>query len=424
MSEIALSVRDLSKCYRIGVRRKDRADTLVAQLGEWIAARFQRRRNDLPEGAGIHWALKDLNFDVHEGEVVGIIGHNGAGKSTLLKILSRITPPTSGIARVRGSLASLLEVGTGFHPDLSGRDNVYMNAAILGMSRQQIASRFDDIVAFSGVEEYLDTPIKHYSSGMKVRLAFAVAAHLDPEVLIIDEVLAVGDAEFQKKCLNRIEDASSSGRTILFVSHNLSAVARLCSRVIVMNHGQLVFDGGALEGIRMYEESLGGLRSRRVWTDPAQRPGDEVVRLQSVELFEADRAISGPVNVRSPITVRMRYEVLTAGQCIMPSLHLFDLGGTAILSAVDTSPDWHARPRPAGLYESVVILPGDWFNEGQFSLSVALSTVEPHHNHLFAYDAVQFSTYDKLDGSSASGRHRERLSGYLRPFLAWNTQRN
>jgi lipopolysaccharide transport system ATP-binding protein len=269
LSSPIISVENLSKAYRIGVA-DEKHDTLAATVASWVKAPFRnlKRLSSLnttssppapsspPAASDIHWALRDVSFDVNEGEVVGIIGRNGAGKSTLLKILSRITDPTSGRALIRGRVSSLLEVGTGFHPELSGRDNIYMNGTILGMRKKEIDQKFDEIVDFSGIEKFIDTPIKRYSSGMKVRLAFSVAAHLEPEILIIDEVLAVGDFEFQNKCLGKMQDVSSHGRTVLFVSHNMAAVQALCSRCVLLNQGTVLAMGDTADIIRRFT-SLG-----------------------------------------------------------------------------------------------------------------------------------------------------------------------
>jgi len=259
MSDVAISIEKLSKLYRLGLK-EETPDTLTGNLYSWLKApakNFKRLRGlthfDTDENAeDILWALRDVSFEVKRGEVVGIIGRNGAGKSTLLKILSRITDPTTGRVVVNGRVGSLLEVGTGFHPELSGRDNVYMNGTILGMTKADIDRRFDEIVEFSGVEKFLDTPVKRYSSGMKVRLAFAVAAHLDPEILIVDEVLAVGDAEFQAKCFGKMEQVSSHGRTVLLVSHSLPSIANLCSRGILMDKGVVIKDATSSEVIKTY----------------------------------------------------------------------------------------------------------------------------------------------------------------------------
>jgi lipopolysaccharide transport system ATP-binding protein len=260
MSDIAIRVEGLGKRYRIGRQERYRTlrDTLVegAQrtvrtIRGWLSRDGRRE----PDEQTI-WALKDVSFEVKRGEVLGIIGRNGAGKSTLLKILSRVTEPTEGWAEVRGRVGSLLEVGTGFHPELTGRENIYLNGAILGMKRAEIARKFDEIVAFAEVEKFIDTPVKHYSSGMYLRLAFAVAAHLEPEILLVDEVLAVGDAAFQKKCLGKMGEVAGEGRTVLFVSHNMAAVQVLCSKAVVLHKGQVVYGGGAEGAVAFYLDSF------------------------------------------------------------------------------------------------------------------------------------------------------------------------
>ncbi len=261
MSRTTIRVENLSKRYRLGlINRRMLVEELQERWSRWIG------RSAAPLASDVLWAVRDVSFEVKEGDVVGIIGHNGSGKSTLLKILSQITAPTSGRALIKGRIASLLEVGTGFHPELTGRDNVFLNGVILGMKREEVARKFDEIVAFSGIEDFIDTPVKRYSSGMRVRLAFAVAAHLDPDILVIDEVLAVGDQSFQQKCLGKMGEVARTGRTILFVSHNAAAVESLCNRGIVMDHGRLKFDGGAGEALTYYMETQaptdGSLRSR------------------------------------------------------------------------------------------------------------------------------------------------------------------
>jgi len=263
MSDVVISVEELSKLYRLGLK-EETPDTLAGNFFSWVKApvknlkrlRSLTRFNPNETSDDVIWALRDVSFEVKRGEVVGIIGRNGAGKSTLLKVLSRITEPTSGRALVRGRVGSLLEVGTGFHPELTGRENIYMNGTILGMTKAEIDRKFDKIVDFSGVDKFLDTPVKRYSSGMQVRLAFAVAAHLDPEILIVDEVLAVGDAEFQKKCLGKMESVSQQGRTVLFVSHNLPAVRRLCTRGILIDKGSVVVDAAVEATLQRYVRQL------------------------------------------------------------------------------------------------------------------------------------------------------------------------
>jgi len=280
-----IEVRDLSKRYRIGLQEK-RHETLAGQIGSILRAPIDnfRRLRDLSrfgaEDESVFWALKDINFDVQQGDVLGIIGHNGAGKSTLLKILSRITEPTSGEIRIKGRISALLEVGTGFHPELTGRENIYMNGTILGMTRKEIDRKLDEIVDFSGVEKYIDTPVKFYSSGMKVRLGFAVAAHLEPEILIIDEVLAVGDAEFQRKCLGKMESVANSGRTVLFVSHDLTAIENICKRVILLTRGQISFDGEVRNTIAKYYST--SYQNNIPLIERKERRGKGVVRFEKL----------------------------------------------------------------------------------------------------------------------------------------------
>lgn len=425
MARTMLEVQGLSKSYPLRTAASSE-ETLVRQAVTSGRELLQRLRRGPPAAAddkGLHWALRDINLSVAEGEVVSVIGHNGSGKSTLLKILSRITGPTRGQVRVSGRLASLLEVGTGFHPDLSGRDNVFLNAAILGMSRDEIRKRFDAIVAFSGVEAFIDTPVKNYSSGMKVRLGFAVAAHIDPDVLMIDEVLAVGDAAFQQRCLNRIEQVGASGRTILYVSHHLPSVARLSRRCILLDHGRLLADGPTLSTIRQYEEQFGGFRAEQRWDDAARAPGDEAARLRAVRLSSAGQPVDGPIDVRQPLEIHLRYEVFQSGLVILPSLHLHDMSGIPVISSIDNSAEWHGQPRAAGVYETTAVFPGNLFNEGSFQLGLALSTLNPFQNHAYVHNALAFSFFDRITGDSTRGQFHGELKGYLRPLLDWQTAR-
>ena len=299
MSQPVIRVEHIGKQYRLGARRA-RPATLREALAGVVAAPLRNLRHlrglgatDGRERVDAIWALRDVSFEVRQGEVLGVVGSNGAGKSTLLKVLSRITAPTTGRAWVRGRIGSLLDVGTGFHPELSGRDNIYLNGAILGMARSYIASRFDEIVAFAEVERFLDTPVKHYSSGMYLRLAFAVAAHLPAEILVIDEVLAVGDASFQKKCLAKMSEVASEGRTILFVSHNLSAIQRMCPRSVLLQGGRLTADGGTSEVLRQYLADTPGAARAREWIDlsSAPRTGTGQVVIQAVRYEAGNREL-------------------------------------------------------------------------------------------------------------------------------------
>ncbi len=295
MSTATIMVDRLSKSYRIG-QLQSGYGTLresLAHAGRRVTGKEHKQSYEEI------WALKDVSFEVEQGEVLGVIGRNGAGKSTLLKLLTRITTPTSGQALIHGRVGSLLEVGTGFHPELTGRENIYLNGAILGMRRREITRKLPEIIDFAGVSTFMDTPVKRYSSGMYVRLAFSVAAHLDPEILLVDEVLSVGDAEFQKRCLGRMEEFSSSGRTVVFVSHQMQTLARLCDRAILLDGGEIVRDGSSDEVVAYYLQSVSGTPSRRTWPDLETAPGNEHARLREVRVVDEHGELADSVDVRA-----------------------------------------------------------------------------------------------------------------------------
>lgn len=368
------------------------------------------------------WALRDVSFDVSSGERVGIIGRNGAGKTTLLKILSRITEPTTGRARVRGRVASLLEVGTGFHPELTGRENIYFSGAILGMSRAEINQKFDEIVAFAEVEKFLDTPAKHYSSGMYVRLAFAVAAHLEAEILVVDEVLAVGDIQFQKKCLAKMQNIGESGRTILFVSHSMSAITRLCDRAILLDQGKVVSDGPAHMVAAEYLTSGAGTTALRCWPDSSRAPGDDVVRLSSVRVRTESGETTDTADIRQPVGIELEYEVLRPGYMLVPNLTFHNEEGLLVFISHDLDPTWRRQPRPVGHYTSTAWIPGNYLAEGGLIVGAAISTHDPLHVHLYERDAIGFQVFDSIDGDSARGDYTGSVPGVVRPLLEWTTQ--
>ena len=424
LTPAAIEVQGLGKRYTIGRERSDRTlrDTLsdaLAAPSAWLG----RRRNGTARPAEVDrdfWALRDVSFRVEPGEVVGIIGRNGAGKSTLLKVLSRITEPTEGRVIVRGRLASLLEVGTGFHPELTGRENVYLNGSILGMSRAEINRKFDEIVAFAETEQFLDTPVKYYSSGMYTRLAFAVAAHLDPEILIVDKVLAVGDAAFQKKCLGKMRDVAGAGRTVLFVSHNMQAMARLCTRCVLMKGGQVEGVGDAGRMIAAYLATGGEASAERRWAH-SDAPGGDVVRLIAVRVCDARGVVTGDVDVRHDVRLEMSYDVLGPGHVLVPNLNLANAEGLIVFAAVDVDPAWRGRRRPAGRYTTAATVPGNLLAEGTFSVSVAISTLDPLTIHATETDAVTFQVIDPLEGDSARGNYTLHMPGVVRPLLHWDT---
>jgi lipopolysaccharide transport system ATP-binding protein len=353
--------------------------------------------------------------------VLGVIGRNGAGKSTLLKVLTRISTPTSGRVEIRGRVGSLLEVGTGFHPELTGRENIYLNGAILGMKRREIQRKLPEMVEFSGVEAFLDTPVKRYSSGMYVRLAFSVAAHLEPEILLVDEVLAVGDAEFQARCLGRMEDFGATGRTVLFVSHNMQTVAQLCDRVLLMERGRVVRDGPAAEVVAHYLQTSAGAGSSRNWDD-LEAPGDELVRLRSVRIVDGSGDTVDYVDVRDPVGIELVFDVLDHGVPVLPKIKLVAEGRIAF-NAMDIHPRWHERSRP-GQYVATAWIPGNYLNEGLVSVDAAVCSIgSPKlHHHVSVHEAVSFHVQDPAEGDSARGTFTGQWRGVVRPLLDWTSE--
>ena len=430
---IAIKAENLSKCYRIGLK-ENMHDSIAESIFSFIKSPVKNYRkyrslykfddiNDSSDKSDIIWALRGVSFEVKVGEVVGIIGVNGAGKSTLLKILSKITDPSEGRAEIRGRISSLLEVGTGFHPELSGRENVYLNGTILGMRKKELDRRFDEIVDFSGVEKFIDTPVKRYSSGMKVRLAFAVAAHLEPEILLIDEVLAVGDAQFQKKCLSKMEDISEHGRTVLFVSHNMPAVTRICPRTILLNRGGVLKDGLSHNVISYYMGTEKGTRAKRDWP-PKEAPGDEMVRLRSVRVRSEDGQVSEAVDIRQSVTVEMEYEVLQYSSPLFAYFHLVNEEGIELFESFENDSEWRNRPRPPGRYVASVQIPGNFLAEGIFYVTPALRSLNPEVRRYRVNDAVAFQVIDSMDGDTARVDCAGGVGGVVRPYLHWKTKFN
>jgi lipopolysaccharide transport system ATP-binding protein len=413
--------------YHLG-KRLDTQKTLREAVTDTIASPFRRfrrlwrgDRTPTDEASDLLWALKGVSCEIRRGEVVGIIGHNGAGKSTLLKVLSRITEPTSGFAEIRGRVGSLLEVDAGFHLELTGRENIFLNGAILGMRKTEIIQKLDEIIAFAEVERFLDTPVKHYSSGMYMRLAFAVAAHLEPEILLVDEVLAVGDLQFQKKCLNKMEAVGQQGRTVLFVSHNISAITRLCSRIILLSDGRVVEDGPAHQVVKTYLNTGLGTTARREWPDLTQAPGDGVTRLRAVRVRNERGEISETLDIRQPICLEMEYEVLEPGHLLMCDLSVHSDQGICIFTTFENS-KWANRPHPAGGYVSHVRIPGNFLAEGTLYVSVGVVTREPLRVHFDIVQVVAFQVVDTLDGDSARAGHAGHIAGVVRPLLTWTTK--
>jgi lipopolysaccharide transport system ATP-binding protein len=414
----AIAVDGLSKRYRIG-ELQAAYGTLRESLSH-MARRLTGQEHH--RGYDEIWALRDVSFGLEEGKALGVIGRNGAGKSTLLKILTRITTPTEGKAQIRGRVGSLLEVGTGFHPELTGRENVYLNGAILGMKRREIRAKLPEIAEFSGVEKFLDTPVKRYSSGMHVRLAFSVAAHFEPEILLVDEVLSVGDAEFQARCLGRMEDIGAGGRTVVFVSHQLQAVAQLCDRAILLDEGRIVIDGPSSEVVAHYLQTATGTSSIQTWDDEANAPGDDLVRLRSVRITRADGETADFVDVREPVGVELVFTVLGDGPPVVPKIKLSS-GGQIIFNAMDVDPRWH-EPSAPGEYVTTAWVPGNFLNEGLVTVDAAVCSIDSPklHHHVSVHEAASFHVQDPLEGDSSRGIFTGQWRGVVRPLLDWTLE--
>ena len=417
MTQPVIQVKDLSKCYQIRSTTPKPYHSLREDLVDGFKGLLRRQwqRSQSED----FWALKDVSFDINQGEVVGIIGRNGAGKSTLLKILSRIVRPTSGEAIIRGRVGSLLEVGTGFHPELTGRENIFMNGAVLGMKRAEIVRKFDEIVAFAEVEKFLDTPVKFYSSGMYVRLAFAVAAHLEPEILIVDEVLAVGDAQFQKKCLGKMQNVSDEGRTVIFVSHSMPTITSLCQKCILLNKGEIKQIGNSSTAIMEYYTTSQDSPASIEFSEHDRKIGDEFVQLLSGQVKNSMGKITPEIFINENFKVSIKYKVLQDCQYrFLPNFHFYTVDGVCVfVSSMEVS-----NILSVGEYTSECNLPQDFLNEGAYFVGLAISSFEFGTKvHFFEQNIISFNIKDPLEGSV--GRQHGyigRVPGIIRPQLKWN----
>ncbi len=427
MGNTTVQVEALSKRYRIG-RKEEMHDTLVSEMLGLVRRPLRNWRNlrnlatfgqHEQDSADIIWALRDVSFELAEGEVLGIIGRNGAGKSTLLKILSRITEPTSGMVRIRGRVSSLLEVGTGFHPELTGRENVYLNGTILGMRKKEVDRKFAEMIDFSGVEKFIDTPVKRYSSGMKVRLAFAVAAHLDPDILIVDEVLAVGDLEFQRKCLGKMQDVTGQGRTVLFVSHNMQAVRQLCPRVILLKDGSILQDGPGDAIVDLYmQETRYEATLEDVATLLETLPADPAIRFCRVALMQDDM-VSQVVGNGKPIEIVIEYEVLQATAGLRIYFVLSDTRGTQILRSFAHAEE-DLRVVPAGHYISRAMIPADFL--APITYEVGISAVVHNVRRCLPHDIVlKMHVQDTGRLKNAYAVHGT-IPFLIAPIIPWSTE--
>jgi lipopolysaccharide transport system ATP-binding protein len=426
MSSPIITVANISKCYQISHERQEKYTAMrdvlsdkIKSIGSAIKSSFGgsnmvQANNQIQD----FWALKEVSFEIKAGDRVGIIGRNGAGKSTLLKVLSRITSPTEGSIHIRGRVASLLEVGTGFHPELTGRENIFLNGAILGMSRQEIRAKFDEIVAFSEVEQFLDTPVKRYSSGMYVRLAFAVAAHLEPEILIVDEVLAVGDAQFQKKCLGKMEDVSKNeGRTVLFVSHQMTALSTLCNKGILLDKGQVLFQGDIQATLNQYLSGYQKFEAMKEWTLEDNK-GNEYVRLCSIKIVDNNNSITNRIEIDKPFKIVITIEVLKDNTDVCHSIALYDMNENIIfVSMSNTDYDYYQKNHKKGIYSISCSFSPNFFNDKVYNVLYHLTDGK---HQLIARSDKDIS-FDIFDNGLMRGGYFGIWGGVLRPQLNWQT---
>jgi lipopolysaccharide transport system ATP-binding protein len=430
MSALAIRAEGLGKKYLIGHQASNERYVTLRDVLARTAKGFVRSARDMARGRQLvdgdeieeFWALKDVNFEIKRGEVVGIIGRNGAGKSTLLKILSRITEPSTGRVEIRGRVASLLEVGTGFHPELTGRENIYLNGAILSMPRAEIRRKFDEIVAFAEVEKFLDTPVKRYSSGMYVRLAFAVAAHLEPEILVVDEVLAVGDTEFQRKCLGKMDEIGKGGRTILFVSHNMQAVRRFCSRCIVLSAGRLAREGATDPTLRFYLEQLRpqeNATEARLREIVGELPPDPACLLLSIGLRQ-DGAFPVRVESAKPLELVLEYDVLEETYGLHVYFRLVDDDETLLFESIDIAENEELLHTSPGRYQAKATIPANFLGGRRYELQVGVAIARGRHC-LPNLVRIPFEV-------DLTGRINQAFPGYispgrLLPSIRWSTAR-
>lgn len=419
---IALKLKNISKMYRLGVIS---SSTLSEDLKRfWFKIRGKEdpfltigEENKRSEKGGKYvWALKDINLTIDQGEVVGIIGKNGAGKSTLLKLLSKVTRPTTGEIITRGKTSSLLEVGTGFHQELTGRENIFLNGAILGMTKAEIDIKIDEIIEFSGCQKYIDTPVKRYSSGMFVRLAFAVAAYLEPDILIVDEVLAVGDIEFQKKAIGKMQDISKKGgRTVLFVSHNMTSIKSLCTRAILLKNGSIIGDGTAYEVVNTYLSDGADNNNVRLWT--SNKPTNGEIELCSLKIYNPKNKI---ISIDDDFIVEASFKVIKTEARVGLNFTIHDSEQNYLLSSLNNhESNFYGKKMALGTYKSMCYFPGSFFNSGTFYLSINMFG-QNFNNSYFEKYALKFILED---GIKVRGDYSGPYGGTIRPLLKWETKK-
>jgi lipopolysaccharide transport system ATP-binding protein len=419
MSEIAIRAENLSKQFQIGALTNNR--NFREAIIDGFKSPFRRVdrifRGQATGGAvnDTIWALKEVSFEIKQGEVVGIIGRNGAGKSTLLKILSRITEPTKGFADIQGRVGSMLEVGTGFHAELTGRENIYLNGAILGMKRADIRQKFDEIVAFSEVEKFIDTPVKHYSSGMYLRLAFAVAAYLESEVLLVDEVLAVGDTTFQRKCIEKIDKTAEGGRTVLFVSHNMGSINRLCRRAVWLDEGKVHLSGQTEEVVSKYLTQDSVIEGEHIWTDGISNFGERALKIYSVSIRNAAGQVTTQLDIRKPIQIEICYWVNERLPSCRIGFIISTIHGQSVFETYDSDDERYGGYRQPAYYRAKCTIPGDYFNAERYILSINAGI--PNIRNLAYLEGVL--CFDIEDTGAVGSLISPKRSGVTRPKLNW-----
>ena len=425
----AIEFENISKQYRLGLVS---TRTLSHDLNRWWKTNILRQEdpylkigetNDRAHRgeSDYVWALKDINFKVEQGEVLGIIGKNGAGKSTLLKILSKVTAPTTGTIKARGRIGSLLEVGTGFHPEMTGRENIYMNGAIMGMTKAEITRKFDEIVDFSGCERYIDTPVKRYSSGMMVRLGFAIAAHLEPEILVVDEVLAVGDAEFQKKAIGKMQDVSKGdGRTVLFVSHNMAAVNDLCTKTLLLSDGKINAIGKTNEIIDLYLGENFDMESCREWNNIENAPGNSQIKIKKLYTINSENQQINYSLISQDLGIYIEYQVLEDIPYFTHGINVFTTSGIHIFTSHDSNSYEKDSIIKKGIYSTIVWIPANLLQDGDYLVNVACMRYNPFDILFHEENILKIKYIDSSKDSSRPEEYNLDLPGLVRPKLSWN----
>ena len=442
---LAISVQNVSKVYRLG--EIDRGQ-FFGDIRRWAKSKFnsdhsfgdpETEAEQEPQAPDLFYALNDVSFDIKQGETVGIIGANGAGKSTLLKLISRITSPSKGTIKINGRIGSLLEVGTGFHGDLTGRDNVFMNGSILGMNRSEVAAKFDDIVSFSGVEKFIDTPVKRYSSGMYVRLAFAVAAFLEPEILIVDEVLSVGDQQFQNRCLQRLQDIMKDGRTVLFVSHGAAQVRKLCTRAICLKSGRIICDDEPNRALEYYQAAVresgtvvneepkspkeGSKPSSEIIYKEGERPGDEVANILSCRLSNQEGNAVSKIKTSESMILEVKFEQKQNGYTLRPACSVRDELGNILFFTCDSKAGILTEKEGSRVYTSKLIIPERLMSPGIVFITIGIGEdSETGTSHAIVSDILSVTIEDDVDDVDIRGRYKGQVPGFFRPKLSWETK--